>query len=192
MQDQLFRNTHEALTFAFNYSSQQYALSPMAKLMKTGIGSGKGLVGNDGAAQAGIIASRVGQLPPMQRACITARYAPKFEDCPCCQRSEKMTDAYREAIAELTEWSISQCTGITLRNMRAAIIRSFFERGVSISAAAAELGVAKATAYDQRARIHKALKELDLCSQRAVDDRLSDLLLPIHETAFNSDNIAFY
>jgi hypothetical protein len=27
------------LTFAYNYSSQQYALSPMAKLMKTGIGS---------------------------------------------------------------------------------------------------------------------------------------------------------
>jgi hypothetical protein len=36
---ELFRNTHGALTFAYNYSSQQYALSPVSKLMKTGIGS---------------------------------------------------------------------------------------------------------------------------------------------------------
>jgi hypothetical protein len=177
MQDQLFRNTHEALTFAFNYSSQQYAMSPMAKLMAAGAGSGKGLVGNDGAAQAGIIASRVGQLPPMQRACITARYAPRFEDCPCCERSEKMTDAYREAIAELTEWAISTSSGISIRNMRAAIIRSFYERGISISAAAAELGVVKATAYNQKVRIHKALQDLDLTAQRAADARLSDLCI---------------
>lgn len=49
--------------------------------------------------------------------------------------------------------------------MRATIDRSFFVRGMTISAAAAALSVAKATAYDQRARIHKALKELDFLAQ---------------------------
>jgi len=173
--DQLFRNTHEALTFAFNYSSQQYALSPMAKLFRTGISSGKGLVGNDGAGEAGIISSRVKKLPALQEACIVARYAPRVEECPCCQSRDKMTDQYREAIATLTEWAISHATGITIRNMRAAIIRSFYERGVSVSAAAKDLGVAKATAYDQKARIYKALKDLDLEAQRAIDARLADL-----------------
>ncbi|WP_175445038.1 hypothetical protein [Janthinobacterium sp. MP5059B] len=44
----------------------------------------------------------------------------------------------------------------------------FFERGVSITAAAKELNVAKATAYDQKARIHKALKELDGRAQKML------------------------
>jgi hypothetical protein len=172
---ELFKNTHDALVFAYNYSSQQYALSPMSKLMKTGIGSGKGLVALDGAAQAGIIISRVCQLPALQQACIVARYTPRFEECPCCQNKDKITDDYRESIATLTEWAIGYSAGMTLRNMRAAIVRSFFERGVSIAAAAKVLNVAKATAYDQKARIHKALKDLDAQAQGAIEARLSNM-----------------
>jgi len=168
----LFANPHDALTFAFNYSSQQYALSPMSKLMKTGIGSGKGLVALDGAAQAGIIRARVSQMPALQAACIVARYAPRFEECPCCQSRDKMSDEYREAVATLAEWAIGHCAGITLRNMRAAIIRSFFERGVSIADAAKQLNVPKATAYDQKARIHKSLKEIDQKAQDVIANLL--------------------
>lgn len=171
----LFANPHDALMFAFNYSSQQYALSPMAKLMKTGIGSGKGLVALDGAAQAGIIRARVAQLPPLQAACVVARYAPRFEECPCCRNKDKMTDEYREAIATLAEWAISQCGGMTLRNMRGAIVRSFFERGISILEAAKGLNVPKATAYDQKARIHKSLKDLDELAQRAASANIQDM-----------------
>ncbi|OHV96606.1 hypothetical protein AKG95_18000 [Janthinobacterium lividum] len=174
--EELFKNTHDALMFAYNYSSQQYALSPMSKLMKGGGGgSGKGLVSLDGAGQSGIILTRLAQMTPLERACITARYAPRYEECPCCLNKDKMTEQYREAIAELAEWALSVCTGLTIRNMRGAIIRSFFERGVSITAAAKELNVAKATAYDQKARIHKALKDLDGRAQRAADAQLAGM-----------------
>ncbi|WP_076572756.1 hypothetical protein [Janthinobacterium sp. TND4EL3] len=170
---ELFNNTHDALMFAFNYSSQQYALSPMSKLMKGGgSGTGKGLVSLDGAAQSGFILTRLRQMSELEQACITARYAPRYEECPCCQNKDKMTEQYRDAIATLTEWALSTCTGLTIRNMRAAIIRSFFERGISITAAAKDLNVAKATAYDQKARIHKALKELDAHAQREADRKL--------------------
>lgn len=173
---ELFKNTHDAMTFAFNYSSQQYALSPMSKLMKGGgHGSGKGLVSLDGAGQSGIILARLAQLTPLEQACIAARYAPRFEECPCCQNKDKLTEQYREAIATLTEWALGACTGLTIRNMRAAIIRSFYERGVSITAAAKELNVVKATAYNQKARIHKALKELDGRAQRAAGARLEEM-----------------
>lgn len=175
---ELFKNTHDALIFAFNYSSQQYPLSPMSKLMSgNGSGTGKGLVSIDGAAQAGIIRSRIAQLPALQAACIVARYAPRIEECPCCKGRDKMTDEYREALAALAEWAISHCSGITLRNMRGAIVRSFFESGVSIAEAAKELNVPKATAYDQKARIHKALKEFDLIAQRAVATRIEDMCM---------------
>lgn len=173
---ELFKNTHDALMFAFNYSSQQYALSPMSKLMKGGVsGGGKGLVSLDGAGQSGIILTRLAQMTPLEQACITARYAPRYEECPCCLNKDKMTEQYREAIAELAEWALSVCTGLTIRNMRGAIIRSFFERGVSITAAARELNVAKATAYDQKARIHKALKDLDGRAQLAADAQLAGM-----------------
>lgn len=88
----LFNNTHEALTFAFNFSSQQYALSPMAKLALQGagrgaganIGNGKGLVALDGAAQAGMIMAQVERLSSLHRSCIVARYAIKSRECACC------------------------------------------------------------------------------------------------------------
>lgn len=173
---ELFKNTHDALVFAFNYSPQQYALSSISKLMKGGdTGRGKGLVSLDGAGQSGIILARLGQMTSLERACIIARYAPRYEECPCCLSKDKVTEQYREAIAELAEWALSVCTGLTIRNMRGVIIRSFFERGVSITAAAKELKVAKATAYDQKARIQRALKELDGRAQRAADALLSGM-----------------
>ncbi|WP_219118990.1 hypothetical protein [Janthinobacterium sp. UMAB-56] len=179
---ELFKNTHDALMFAFNYSSQQYALSPMSKLMKGGgAGGGKGLVSLDGAGQSGIILARLAQMTPLERACITARYAPRYEECPCCLNKDKMTEQYREAIAELAEWALGVCTGLTIRNMRGAIIRSFFERGVSITAAAKELNIVKATAYNQKARIHKALKELDGRAQQAASSCLEEMCGEINE-----------
>lgn len=179
---ELFKNTHEALMFAFNFSSQQYAQSPISKLMKGGgIGTGKGLVSMDGAGQSGIILARLAQMNSFEQACITARYARRYEECPCCQSKDKLTEQYREAITTLTEWALGSCTGLTKRNMRGAIIRSFFERGVSITAVAKELNVAKATAYDQKARIHKALKELDGRAQKSVDHWLGALCLSTRE-----------
>lgn len=179
----LFKHTHDALVFAYNYSSQQFALSPMAKMMKTGIGSDKGLVSLDGAAQAGIIMAHVSRLPQLHQACIVARYAPRYEECPCCQSRDKMTDQYREAVAALTEWAIGEVTGMTLRNMRGAIVRSFYERGVSIIATAKELNVAKATAYDQKAKIFKSLKVIDDKAQLAIADRLGTMCSGIAESS---------
>lgn len=180
---ELFKNAHEALLFAFRFSTQQYALSPMSKLMKTGIGSDKGLVALDGAAQAGIIRARMAQLPILQQACITARFCTRYEECPCCHHKDKMTEEYREAIATLTDWATNSLTGISLRNMRAAIIRSFFEKGVSILEAAKELNVSKSTAYDQKSKIFAALKKLDCEAQRNAEDWLIGMMVRLDENA---------
>lgn len=172
---ELFRSAHDALTFAFNYSAQQYALSPMAKLMKTGVGSDKGLATQDGAAQAGMIKSHIARLDRLHIACLVARYAQRYENCPCCENTRKMTDQYRESIGILAEWAISHLTGITLRNARAAIVRSFYERGISMVTVAAELKVAKNTIYDQKSKIFKQLKILDAQALAAIEGRLESM-----------------
>lgn len=49
---------------------------------------------------------------------------------------------------------------------------------MSVAEAAKELGVAKTTAYDQKARNHKALKQLDESTQRQAADLLAPLIQP--------------
>lgn len=173
----LFKNTNAALKFAFNYSSQQYALSPVAKMMKTGIvGSGKGLVSLDGAAQAGIIKAEVDRLPPAYRACVIARFSGKHEDCACCG-GKKMLDEYKEALAGLDKVVLDRgwVTGLTHRKMRHAIIRAFYEKTVKVKAEAEEIKVPLRTAYDQKAKIWKPLKELDADAQAMIGDGLQAL-----------------
>ncbi|MFZ6760397.1 hypothetical protein ACO0K9_24605 [Undibacterium sp. Ji50W] len=173
----LFNNTHDALTFAFNYSSQQYAISPMAKLALQGAGAGasngrgKGLVALDGAAQAGMILAEIERLPSVQRACITARYAIRTAECKCCG-SEGLSEDYRNAIGNLRELCSSQVTGMSLRIMRETIIRAFYERRISILKKAEELRIAKSTVYDQKRLIWGWLSKVDAEAQNLIADKL--------------------
>lgn len=84
MSEPLFKNAHDALVFAFNYSDEQYAKTPMSKVMTQGKGTGKGLSGNDGAAQAGMIRAEIRRLGQIGEAILTARYAPVSLPCPGC------------------------------------------------------------------------------------------------------------
>lgn len=71
----LFRSGHDACRFAYAYSSQQYAMTAMAKLMRGSIvGSGRGLVGLDGAAVAGTVKRHVESMDDRLHAAILARY----------------------------------------------------------------------------------------------------------------------
>jgi hypothetical protein len=176
---QLFKNSHEALTFAFNYSSQQYALSPMSKLMTAGaIGSGKGLVSQDGAGQTGFIMAEVGRLEPLHRACITARYSTRFSDCPCCGNSNNLTQEYKEAIVVLREWSASLFSGLSLRNARELVVRAYYERGIKVQEISDQVKIPKRTLYDNKAKIWEGLNKLDHAALIAIDDRLQKLIAP--------------
>lgn len=75
LEDPLFDSAWNALAFAFRYSTQQYQPTPMARLMRGSIGSGKGLHGLDGAAQAGVIRAIVETLPEFERCAVVARFA---------------------------------------------------------------------------------------------------------------------
>lgn len=73
----LFEHAHAALLFAFRYNLEQYEPTPIAALIKRKegfLGTGKGLVGMDGAAQAGRIRCEVGQLPRLEQLMLTARF----------------------------------------------------------------------------------------------------------------------
>lgn len=80
----LFRSAHQALMFAFTFSATQHGTAAAAERQLAEFardryermpGSGRGLRGLDGAAQAGMIRRRVEEMPPLHAAALIARFA---------------------------------------------------------------------------------------------------------------------
>lgn len=174
----LFTTTASALTFALRYSTQQYAETAMSKMMKRSgrRSSGKGLVGLDGAGQAGMILRKLDELGQLERACIVARYAERMAECPSC-KNDTATPEYRDAINLLATWATLTIENVTdVSRMRYAIIADFYERRRLVGKTAEAIGMARATAYENRARIHEKLAELDKRAQGQIEEKLADLV----------------
>lgn len=176
--EQLFKSSADAIMFALRFSSQQYAETPMSKMMKRDgrRSSGKGLVGLDGAGQAGMILQKLENLDELERACIVARYTDRIAECPCC-RNPTASEEYRNAINTLASWAERNIENVTsVPRIRFAIVQEFFERRRSVGKVADDIGMPRSTAYDQRARIWPRLTELDKKALGKLDTQLAGLL----------------
>lgn len=78
MSEPLFKSAHQALTFAFNFSASNYDAPVMNRMAQDPAPAGRGLGGLDGAAQAGMVMSRLNNLKKKHTAVLTARVAPKW------------------------------------------------------------------------------------------------------------------
>jgi hypothetical protein len=177
---ELFKNAHEALFFAHRFSSQQYAQSPMAKMMERGpgggpIGQGKGLVSLDGAATAGMILGRVERLSELHRACIVARFAERTDECPCCN-GQRMSDDYKAALLQLAQWARPLIRDeVDSQRMRFGVVQAFYDRKSSITQLAKSIGMPARTVLDQKKKIWEQLGQLDKAALTAADDVLNGL-----------------
>jgi RNA polymerase subunit RPABC4/transcription elongation factor Spt4 len=145
--------------------------------------SGKGLVGNDGAAVAGSIKRRIDLLDKYKRACIIARYSMRTDTCPCCG-GDKPMDEYRESILLLVDWAqqfVSQDSSV--HRILYAIVQEFFERRRQLLKVADSLKVPKRTAYDQKDKIWPHLSELSKQAESYMDDALADICETSEEAA---------
>lgn len=105
-ENMLFQNAHGALVFAFNFSGQAYDRPMMNRLAQPAVGSGKGLVGLDGAAQSGMIRAEVKAMGKLAEAIIVARIAPRTVPCGCrssCCSGHKPNKEWTDAIAYLAD-----------------------------------------------------------------------------------------
>jgi hypothetical protein len=125
----LFPHAHAALVFAFRFSGQSGAApTPMAKLIRGPVATGKGLTGLDGAAQSGMIRAEVDAMAPVLRNIIVARFA--FEE------KERLA-----ALLELIPHAAAQLgTGINSRRMVDALVQKFFGARVFLRDLADQLG----------------------------------------------------
>ena len=189
----LFSNAHAALVFAFNYSAQYYAPPLMNRLASPGTGSGKGLVGLDGAAQAGFIRAEVHSLGEIAEAILIARAAPRYESCSCrapCCSGRKPNKEWTAAIAVLADYvrttALAGCTSNGLLR-REYVVRYFSpkDQRTGLEALADKHGVHRDTAsahYGRVARLFGGSRKgrettpgLEDVAKNAIDDKLRAL-----------------
>lgn len=145
----LFRSAHDALKFAFLFSGQQYPLTIMAKMMRGIVGSGKGLVGLDGALQAGLICLMVKELPVARQDALVARYA--------VDSDPRWIDAVRRLAVEPTVAP----SGVSNRLERQALVARYFGAKVNIGEVAEKVGVDRRTVGNHQRAMRDKLRILE-------------------------------
>ena len=181
MSDAIFKSGHEACRFAYAFSGQQYPTTIMARLMRGMIlGSGRGLVGLDGAAIAGTVKRHVESMPSPSKEVTAARYE--------LLRNHAMS--YVVTIAGLLFPVLG--TGGHNRRMVQELVMYYFrvpdENGkpVKLATLADKYGVHASTVSRAWRPIKERLREWDSAAQAQIDERLVEVgLIFVRETACN-------
>ena len=180
----LFRSTQDALLFAFRHAGQAYDRPLMLRMADASRGSGAGLAGLDGAAQAGMIRAEVAALGRLHEAVLVARFADRAIPCQCkaaCCSGERMNGEWINAVAYLADYvrtsALSGCvsTGILRREY---VARYFSGKGVrdSIRVIAGRHGLEKRTAEVQAGKVATFLGGSDHGVESAAIDAITDKL----------------
>lgn len=133
-QEYLFEGLHQALTFAYRYSGQQYSPSVLAQFMARSGGSGKCLHGLDGAAQAGLIRAIITHnLDIYEQNMIVAKFASNEKE-----RIESQCFFVSVAIANMG-------TGLHRRRAADALVQKWFGLKIGVNDVAEEAGLHRST-----------------------------------------------
>lgn len=165
------------------------------------LGSGKGLIGVDGAAQAGMIRRELSELPELHQAVLTARIAPRDVACDCgrpCCATRKGNPEWDAAISWLTDRAMQQLAGgFSHYRVRRSILEKIFGRRVDLQQIADDCGVHRNTVSDQSAKLKTwiegprgkhaksdAAPGVESVAWIAIDVRLKDaMMVKIEEAA---------
>lgn len=166
----VFRSAHEALTFAFRFAGQQSPKTPMTTLMQAaggGIGSGRGLVGLDGAGQAGMVLAALKHLGPEQRFVLIARYGDVRRPCPCCGQPAA-DQVWLEAVEELSR--CEELKDLPKQVRHAAIEKAVCRRKLRLQDYAVEYGLSPRTLRHKLAEVKQRFGKVENAAMAWLDD----------------------
>lgn len=169
MDQPLFESADSALRFAFSYSTQQYSPTPMARIMRGTVGSGKGLVGNDGAGQAGMVRAELEHIGELNLAILIAQFAPPHLPCDCgasCCSRRRLNPEWNAAVHFLTEQTAALFAGsLSHYRLRRGLIERYFGarrdangKKLSVERLSEECGVHRHTAASHNERLTRYLR----------------------------------
>lgn len=168
IEEPLFKSTHDALVFSFNYAHQQSPRTPMTSLMRTaGIGSGKGLSGLDGAAQAGMVLAEVCRLPDDQHNVIVARYGHVLHECSHCEQ-DAPSDEWRAAVNALTH--CVELEGVHRKVRIMMVERAVCGGRLDIDQICKRYSLGRTTTYTQLSAIKTKLRKIERIALSNLDN----------------------
>jgi hypothetical protein len=179
----LFRSTQHALLFAFRHAGQAYDRPLMLRMADATRGPGAGLVGLDGAAQAGMIRAEVADLGRLYEAVIVARFADRSIPCQCkaaCCSGERLNGEWINAVAYLADYvrtsALAGCVSTGL--LRREYVARYFakDRRESIRDIAGRHGVDQRTAGAHAGRVAIFLGGSAHGVEQAAIDAITDKL----------------
>ncbi|MEI1276609.1 MULTISPECIES: DNA-binding protein [Pseudomonadota] len=181
-----FKSAFDAVRFALCYSAQQYGETLMAKRLRPPSSGGIGLVGLEGAAQAGMIRRELEQLPELHLSVIVARAAPHDLPCSCgsaCCSGSTPNLEWKAAIGWLTKASTAYCSGFSHFRVRQAIIEKFFGVKRNLEDIAKDCEANVKTASNHNAAVRRWLEGnrktnevgVETVAWAAVESRFADL-----------------
>lgn len=184
MSDAPFDSVHAALTYAFNFSEQQYPETTLAKMMRKAqeedvgdheIGTGRGLTGVDGAGQAGMVLAEIARAPDDHRNAVFARYCKRSRTCGHCGNRYALTEEWKAAIIGLAEFSVDHLDPKTKDGggkrvivdvrLRHDLVAAYFGKKANYTKLADQYGLDRHTVASYYATIAKALKTLEFAAQ---------------------------
>lgn len=176
----LFASTHAALTFCLNFVEQQYERPMMNRLASPVVGSGKGLAGLDGAAQAGMIRSELRRLGRLDESVLIARCATPSLPCSCghaCCSGEKPHREWTDAIGELArdlKRGVFDNREVNIMLRRSYVLRYFTPKKAreSIDVVAERYGVVRNTFSAHYGKVKTHLTKIEDRAFDALDQRL--------------------
>lgn len=155
----VFRNGRDAVTFALNYSGEQYARSTLALLAQDGaIGSGRGLSGFDGAATVALVKSKMERLSRCGQATLIAR---------CASRN---SSGWLAAIEELGAALIESSN--VHANLVSLYVRRHFGERMTMQQIADRIGVTRVTVHRQIAPAKEKIDRIEAESWAQFEDAL--------------------
>lgn len=167
IEEPLFRSTHDALVFAFNHG-QQSPRTPMTSLMRTAqMGTGKGLSGLDGAAQAGMILAEVCRLPDDQHNVIVARYGHVLHVCSHCEQ-DAPSEEWRSAIDALSH--CVELDGVHRKVRRMMVERAICGGKLDIDLICKRYSLARSTTFKQLSTIKTKLRKIERAALSNLDN----------------------
>ena len=162
-----FKSAHAAVIFALNYAHQQSPKTPMTALLRGPAGgSGAGLSGLDGAAQAGMILRAIDALTHDQRAVLIVRFGDFRSECPCCGQPAPSAE-WNEAMSYLA--SSVDLEGLPRIVRFAAIERAVCRRKWDSKRLSHEHGLSLRTLQEQVRRLKARMGKAENAGLGALD-----------------------
>lgn len=192
MSDSLFESSHAALRFAYGQRGPTCDRPTVSRMAAPAGGTGRGLGGLDGSAQAGMIRQEVKAFGRLDEALLIGRHGPQHSPCecgsPCCsgrRPNREWVEAVLFLADHMRETALANCTTTSLQRV-AYVSRYFTPKGLrdSVESLAERFDRDRTTISSHYGRVSKLLGGTEARKNKPAEPGMEDLARQLADDRF--------